>query len=110
MAFEKYQIKKNLYVVFVTCNSKPLLIKSKAPSTTHKNVFNTKVSRCLFMFYIASWLFSGAHRDLKQQIVSIYGGSVAFWGLMITKSESNMLEWCLKTGLHIIYQKEYLYF
>ena len=47
---------------------------------------------------------------LKQQIVSICEGSVAFWGPMITKSESNMLEGCLKTGLHIIYQEEYLSF
>ena len=29
---------------------------------------------------------------------------------MITKSESNMLERCLKTGLHIIYQEEYINF
>ena len=30
---------------------------------------------------------------LKQQIVSICKGSVAFWGPMITRSESNMLGW-----------------
>ena len=47
---------------------------------------------------------------LKQQIVSICEGSVAFWGPMITKNESNMLERCLKTGLHIIYQERYLSF
>ena len=47
---------------------------------------------------------------LKQQIVSICEGSVAFWGPMITKNESNMLERCLKTGLHIIYQEQYLSF
>ena len=29
---------------------------------------------------------------------------------MITKVESNMLEHCLKTGLHIIYQDKYLSF
>ena len=45
---------------------------------------------------------------LKQQIVSICEGCVAFWGPMITKNESNMLERCLKTGLHIIYQEQYL--
>ena len=47
---------------------------------------------------------------LKQPIVIICEGSVAFWGPMITKNESNMLERCLKTGLHIIYQEQYLSF
>ena len=47
---------------------------------------------------------------LKQQIVSICEGSVAFWGPMITQNESNMLERCLKTGLHIIFQDQYLSF
>ena len=47
---------------------------------------------------------------LRQQIISICEGSVAYWGPMITKAESNMLERCLKTGLHIIYQDEYLSF
>ena len=47
---------------------------------------------------------------LKQQIVSICEGSVSFWGPMITKNESNMLERCLKTGLHIIFQEQYLSF
>ena len=37
---------------------------------------------------------------LKQQILSICEGSVAFWGPMITKNESNMLERCLKTTLY----------
>jgi hypothetical protein len=46
---------------------------------------------------------------LKQQIVSICEGSVAFWGPMITKNESNMLERCLKTGLHI-FQDKYVNF
>ena len=45
---------------------------------------------------------------LKQQVLSICEGSVAFWGPMITKNESNMLERCLKTGLHIIYQDQYV--
>ena len=35
---------------------------------------------------------------------------MAYWGPMITKVESNMLERCLKTGLHIIYQDKYLSF
>jgi hypothetical protein len=47
---------------------------------------------------------------LRQQVISICEGSVAYWGPMITKVESNMLERCLKTGLHIIYQDEYLSF
>ena len=47
---------------------------------------------------------------LKQQIISICEGSVSFWGPMITKNESNMLERCLKTCLHIIYQDKYLSF
>ena len=45
---------------------------------------------------------------LKQQVLSICECSVAFWGPMITKNESNMLERVLKTGLHIIYQDQYL--
>ena len=44
------------------------------------------------------------------KIISICEGSVSFWGPMITKNESNMLERCLKTGLHIIYQDKYLSF
>ena len=47
---------------------------------------------------------------LQQQILSICEGSVAYWGPMITKAESNMLERCLKTGLHIVYQDRYLTF
>ena len=47
---------------------------------------------------------------LKQQILSICEGNVAYWGPMITKEESNMLERCLKTGLHIIYQDRYISF
>ena len=47
---------------------------------------------------------------LKQQILSICEGNVAYWGPMITKEESNMLERCLKTGLHIIYQEQYITF
>ena len=47
---------------------------------------------------------------LRQQIISICEGSVAFWGPMITQVESNMLERCLKTGLHIIYQEKYISF
>ena len=47
---------------------------------------------------------------LQQQIISICEGSVPFWGPMITQAESNMLEQCLKTGLHIIYQEQYTSF
>ena len=47
---------------------------------------------------------------LKQQILSICEGNVAYWGPMITKEESNMLEHCFKTGLHIIYQEQYITF
>ena len=44
---------------------------------------------------------------LQQQIVSICEVGVPFWGPMITVAESNMLERCLKTGLHIIFQESY---
>ena len=47
---------------------------------------------------------------LRQQILSICEGNVAYWGPMITKEESNMLERCLKTALHIIYQERYINF
>ena len=47
---------------------------------------------------------------LRQQILSICEGNVAYWGPMITKEESNMLERCFKTGLHIIYQEKYITF
>ena len=47
---------------------------------------------------------------LRQQVISICEGSVAYLGPMITRVESNMLERCLKTVLHIIYQDEYLSF
>ena len=47
---------------------------------------------------------------LKQQIVPICEFGAAYWGCMITKAESNMLERCLKTGLHIIFQEQYLSF
>ena len=47
---------------------------------------------------------------LKQQIVPICEFGAAYWGCMITKSESNMLERCLKTGLHIIFQEQYTSF
>ena len=44
---------------------------------------------------------------LQQQIVSICEVGVPYWGPMITVTESNMLERCLKTGLHIIFQDNY---
>ena len=47
---------------------------------------------------------------LREQIVSICEVGVAWWGPMITKHESNMLERVLKTGLHIIFQDKYLNF
>ena len=47
---------------------------------------------------------------LRQQILLICEGIVAYWGPMITKEESNMLERCLNTGLHIIYQEKYIIF
>ena len=47
---------------------------------------------------------------LREQIISICEVGVAWWGPMITKQESNMLERVLKTGLHIIYQENYLNF
>ena len=42
--------------------------------------------------------------------MSICDGNVAYWGPMITREESNMLERCLKTALHIIYQERYISF
>ena len=45
---------------------------------------------------------------LRQQIISICEGNVAYWGPLITKEESNMIERCLKTGLHVIYQEKYI--
>ena len=47
---------------------------------------------------------------LQQQILSICEGNVAYWGPMLTKVESKMLQRCLKTGLHIIYQERYISF
>ena len=47
---------------------------------------------------------------LREQIISICEVAVAWWGPMITKQESNMLERILKTGLHIIFQDKYLNF
>ena len=45
---------------------------------------------------------------LQQQVISICEVGVPFWGPMITMTESNMLERCMKTGLHIILQEEYI--
>ena len=47
---------------------------------------------------------------LQQQIVINCEQGVAWWGPMMSKSESNMLERFLKTGLHMIYQNEYISF
>ena len=43
----------------------------------------------------------------KHQILSVVEQAVPYWGPMITKSESQMLERILKTCLHIIYQNDY---
>ena len=45
---------------------------------------------------------------LREQIVSTCEVGVAWWGPMLTKQESNMLERVLKTGLHIMFQKKYV--
>ena len=45
---------------------------------------------------------------LQQQIISICEVGVPYWGPMIFVNESNMLERCMKTGLHIILQDEYI--
>ena len=47
---------------------------------------------------------------LQQQIISICEQGISWWAPMISKSESNMLERCLKTGLHIVYQDQYISF
>ena len=47
---------------------------------------------------------------IKQQIISICETGLAWWGPMICKHESNMLERVLKTSLHIVYQNEYVNF
>ena len=47
---------------------------------------------------------------LREQIVSTCEVGVAWWGPMLTKQESNMLERVLKTGLHIFFQDKYVNF
>jgi hypothetical protein len=47
---------------------------------------------------------------LKQQIVSVCEVASPYWGPLISKAESSMLERCLKTGLHIIFQNDYVSF
>ena len=47
---------------------------------------------------------------LQQQIVSVCEFGLAWWGPMISKSESNMIKRCYKAGLHIILQSEYITF
>ena len=44
---------------------------------------------------------------LKQQIFSVVEQAVPYWGPHITKAESQAIERVLKTGLHIILQKDY---
>ena len=43
----------------------------------------------------------------RHQILSICEFAVPWWGPMITKAESEMLERILKTGLHIILEDKY---
>ena len=47
---------------------------------------------------------------LQQQVISVCEIGTAWWGPMISKSESNTLERILKTGLHIVYQEKYISF
>lgn len=47
---------------------------------------------------------------LRQQILSLVELAVPYWGPMITKVESDMIERILKTGLHIILQERYISF
>ena len=47
---------------------------------------------------------------LKQHILSLAEQAVPFWGPLITKAESHMIEGILKTGLHIILQDKYISF
>ena len=44
---------------------------------------------------------------LRQQVLVMVEQAVPYWGPMITKAESDMLERVLKTGLLIIFQDEY---
>ena len=45
---------------------------------------------------------------MKNQVVSVCEVGVPYWAPMITKSESNQIEACLKTALNIIFQDEYI--
>ena len=51
---------------------------------------------------LITYLYSNNLVVLREQIVSICEVGVAWWGPMITKHESNMLERVLKTGLHVM--------
>ena len=44
---------------------------------------------------------------LRQQVVSVLEQAVPYWGPLITRKESNMIERVLKTGLQIILQEKY---
>ena len=44
---------------------------------------------------------------MRQQVISVLEQAVPYWGPLITKRESNMIERVFKTGLHIIYQEQY---
>ena len=47
---------------------------------------------------------------LRLQVVSMVEQAVPYWGPLISKVESNMIERVLKTGLRIIFQSEYTSF
>ena len=47
---------------------------------------------------------------LLQHVLSIAEQAVPHWGPMVTKTESNMIERILKTGLQIIFQNQYISF
>ena len=47
---------------------------------------------------------------LHQEIFSICGGGVAYWGPMLSLVEINLRVCCFETRLNIIYQERYLTF
>ena len=44
---------------------------------------------------------------LRQQVISVLEQAVPYWGPLLTKRESAMMERCLNTGLHLIVQQNY---
>ena len=47
---------------------------------------------------------------IKQQIISICEVGAEWWGPQISYSENNVIEWLLKTSLHIVFQNHYVSF